>query len=97
MKKQTIKAILSKKRADIELVEFDAALCALDDDSYEDLDILLIENLPDLFTEHCGVGPELDSTWRWYGEDILNAGYPVEKLPEHVRDIAIKLYYIDAK
>lgn len=34
-----------------------------------------------------------DSTWHWHAEAISKGEYPLEQLPEHVRELARELYY----
>lgn len=37
---------------------------------------------------------DLGKYWYWYIADIVKGIYPLEKLPDHVRDIAKNLYYV---
>ncbi|MCE9501858.1 MAG: hypothetical protein K8R21_15360 [Leptospira sp.] len=34
-----------------------------------------------------------NDAWPWHVDEISRGVYPLEKLPEHVRDLAKKLYY----
>ena len=37
--------------------------------------------------------PTSASFWWWHAQAISRGEYPLEKLPEHVRELALKLYY----
>ncbi|EKR98420.1 hypothetical protein LEP1GSC125_1846 [Leptospira mayottensis 200901122] len=62
------------------------------DGQYPEFDQGLIrkaENLSHLFG-----GMDLtESSWRFYLNEISSGKFPLEKLPEHVREIAKELYY----
>lgn len=58
-------------------------------------DIRLIRNA-EIFAEYINEENYLiedDDRWYWHIASIVKGEYPLEKLPEHVRDIAAKLYY----
>jgi len=57
-----------------------------------ELDRYLVENFGKLSEAGCGGGFEEDS-WRYQIDWIVEGEYPLEKLPDHVRDIARELYY----
>ena len=57
----------------------------------EEIDIVLIKNMKGL-SEHDCFG-YLDDSWRAQTDDISAGEYPLEKLPEYVREIARELYY----
>ena len=82
-------------RTDAEPDEISNALDIMDALKDDELDILLIRSLKETFIDKGDqqIFPRLDDTWRWYGEDILNSEYPLDKLPDHVRDLAKELYY----
>lgn len=56
-----------------------------------ELDRLLVENFGKLYEAGCGSG--LGDSWREKIGWIVEAEYPLEELPEHVRELAKKLYY----
>ena len=46
------------------------------------------------YLTHLFGGWELtDESWRYHIKEIVNGVYPLEKLPDHVRDLAVELYY----
>ncbi|MFA5518902.1 MAG: hypothetical protein WDA74_06580 [Spirochaetota bacterium] len=57
----------------------------------EDIDIVLIKNMEGLKESLC-IGT-FDQSWRAQTGDIAEGKYPLEKLPDHVREIARELYY----
>lgn len=59
----------------------------------EELDKLLIKNMTALAECLC-VGT-IDQSWRAQTFDISKGRYPLEDLPEHVRELAKELYYRD--
>lgn len=87
------RSIITSPRSESEAGEITTILLYLDDRKDEELDQLLVKNLSNIFVGDGNIYPRTDSTWRWYGEEILEGEYPLENLPEHVRDIAKELYY----
>jgi len=63
----------------------------MDELNDEEIDIVLIKNMKALKERLCC--GTLDQSWRAQSFDIASGEYPLEKLPEHVRDIAKKLFY----
>ena len=41
----------------------------------------------------CAMVPQADSGWWVWLKAIARGEYPLDKLPEHVRDLAAELYY----
>jgi hypothetical protein len=57
-----------------------------------ELDQYLVENLGKLSEAGCFGGFKEDS-WRYQISWIVEGEYPIEKLPDHVRELAKELYY----
>ena len=43
--------------------------------------------------ERTQIYPTSASSWWWHAQAIARGEYPLEKLPEHVRELARELYY----
>ncbi|MCL2154053.1 MAG: hypothetical protein FWH53_00155 [Leptospirales bacterium] len=56
-----------------------------------ELDQYLVENFGKLSEEGCASG--LGDSWRSKIGWVVEGEYPLENLPDHVRDIAQRLYY----
>ncbi|EMJ63446.1 MULTISPECIES: hypothetical protein [Leptospira] len=62
------------------------------DGKFEDCDANLVRKFSLL--SHLFGGMDLsESSWRFFPDEISSGKYPLEKLPEHVREIAKELYY----
>ncbi|EKO32764.1 hypothetical protein [Leptospira santarosai] len=62
------------------------------DEQYFEFDRELIRKAKNL--SHLFGGQDLSkSSWRFYLKEISSGTFPLEKLPEHVREIAKELYY----
>ncbi|WP_061219118.1 hypothetical protein [Leptospira weilii] len=59
---------------------------------FEECDVNLVRKFSSLI--HLFGGMDLtESSWRFFPLEIASGKYPLEKLPEHVREIAKELYY----
>lgn len=93
MNTESIQRILTSK--DEELNDLFAVLIDLDELQDNELDQVLVSNLELVFLDN-GDGylfAKKGDSWRWHGEDILEGTYPLENLPDHVRELAEELYY----
>ena len=72
---------------------FKLDLYRMDDANNKEADIFLIENAAEFESYEMAVGATINSSWRFYYDDIARGDYPLEKLPPHVRDIAERMYY----
>ncbi|WP_017852015.1 hypothetical protein ACO1KB_19210 [Leptospira interrogans serovar Szwajizak] len=62
------------------------------DGKFEDCDMNLVRKFSLLI--HLFGGMDLtESSWRFFPLEISSGKYPLENLPEHVREIAKELYY----
>lgn len=62
------------------------------DGKYPEFDQNYITHLNEL--KHLFGGCDLsDESWRFFCKDIAEGKYPLEKLPDHVREQAKELYY----
>ena len=68
-------------------------LYGMDNANDKEADIFLIENAAEFESYEMAVGAAINSSWRFYYDDIARGDYPLEKLPPHVRDIAERMYY----
>ncbi|MDI7157196.1 hypothetical protein QMM53_11670 [Leptospira santarosai] len=59
---------------------------------FEDCDANLVRKFSAL--SHLFGGMDLsESSWRYFPNEVSSGKFPLEKLPEHVREIAKELYY----
>lgn len=56
-------------------------------------DIILVQILPQILEHYTEDEPFEDDSWRWHWSGVATGKYPLEKLPDHVRDLAKTLYY----
>ncbi|WP_061285742.1 hypothetical protein [Leptospira interrogans] len=62
------------------------------DGKFEDCDVNLVRKFSKL--SHLFGGMDLtESSWRFFPLEISSGKYPLDKLPEYVREIAKELYY----
>ncbi|GEM_PF-3226086 len=83
------------KKGESEPEDFENEVYRLDEEPDKSSDIQLIAIMPDLL-KHYEDQSDLytyELSWRWHWTNITSGVYPLEKLPEHVRDIAKALYY----
>ncbi len=73
--------------------ELDELIDYMDSRPDDDTDIEFVKLLPVIVEKDLLIGRAIRGTWRenWYG--IYIGDYPLESLPEHVRDTAASLYY----
>jgi hypothetical protein len=70
------------------------AICRLDSESpTKEADIVLVEIMPKLLKKRFQEYIFEDCSWRWHWSDITQSKYPLEYLPDHVREIVRELYY----
>ncbi len=90
-KKNIIRVIGELARGESDQSIFDNMLPDMDELNDKEIDIALIHNMKGLRVNQCdGL---VDSSWRGHVYDIADGEYPLEKLPEHVRELARELYY----
>ncbi|MBW0432280.1 hypothetical protein HGB47_01480 [Leptospira yasudae] len=59
---------------------------------FEDCDVNLVRKFSIL--SHLFGGMDLsESSWRYFPNEVSSGNFPLEKLPEYVREIAKELYY----
>ncbi|KAA1291787.1 hypothetical protein [Leptospira interrogans] len=59
---------------------------------FEDCDVNLVRKFSSL--SHLFGGMDLsESSWRYFPSEISSGKYPLDKIPEYVREIAKELYY----
>ena len=88
-----------EKAAQGEKVEdevFENELYRLDEEEDQADDILLIQSMPGILKAGFEELPSEATAngWRWQWTEITSGRYPLDKLPDHVRDIAEALYYL---
>ena len=92
MSAQTILISASKGQTNIE--DIHNAICGLDDEDQSiPADITLIKVMADLEKHNYEEYVFKGCSWRWHWAEIIRGEYPLEKLPDHVRDLAQVLYY----
>ena len=92
-KKNIIKTIeeLATGQNDVGHPMFSYILYDMDELNDKEIDVILIKNMRGLRKNLCG--GTYDDSWRAQTYDISEGSYPLENLPEHVREIARELYY----
>lgn len=98
--KEFIKGILKdieNPYLDTHSLEFafgDLDLLEYDDPDYKKLDILLVQVFEKIEKRFLSPFDQFnEETWRWHAHEVATGKYPLEKLPDHVRDLAKTLYY----
>jgi hypothetical protein len=92
-KKQLILKAIADARNDKMDEDFVCDLFAMDKAEDKNLDVHLIRAMGDMARFGFPFPSFVESTWRWKCTAIAEGFYPLEKLPEHVRDLAKALYY----
>ena len=82
-----------------ETEELENELFIMDKENNVSDDLVLINSMPGLLSTGYEELPYPDynngeHTWRWQWTEITSGRYPLNKLPDHVRDIAEALYYL---
>lgn len=79
-----------KKGADEDFTHF---LNEMDDSENKKVDVALVSGMGDIL-EHDYLSQACTfSGWRHRTDEVATGKYPLEKLPDHVRDLAKTLYY----
>jgi hypothetical protein len=73
--------------------DFEQDLFTMDSVNDNALDIHLVKAMGDIVKNEYRPIRMVDSSWRWEMVSIAQGEYPLEKLPDHVRDLAQVLYY----
>ncbi len=76
-----------------DLLWFSNTLAGMDEKQDKEADIFLVKNAGEFIKYDLDAYPDETDSWRWYYYEIAAGAWPLEKLPDHVRDLAKKLYY----
>lgn len=79
-----------KKGADEDFTNF---LYEIDKGNNKKVDIALVAGMGDIYSHDYLSEACTFSGWRHRTDEIATGKYPLEKLPDHVRDLAKTLYY----
>ncbi len=90
-KKNIIRVIGELARGESDRSIFDNMLPDMDELDDKEIDVVLVKNMKSLEERLCC--GTFDDSWRGQVYDISHGNFPLEKLPEHVRELAKDLYY----
>ncbi len=90
-KKNIIRVIGELARGESDRSIFDNMLPDMDELNDKEIDVVLVKNMKSLEERLCC--GTFDDSWRGQVYDISHGNFPLEELPEHVRELAKELYY----
>jgi hypothetical protein len=98
MKVEIVKKIIEEARTkSVEWESFVSAIHSADSAEDKAVDIQLVKAFENIERVGYFVPRRTDGSWRWEWRLISQGEYPLEKLPDHVRDLAYVLYYQKSK